>query len=90
MSVDEHHRSHTAPQGNFTVLAVRFNAREYGSCAERERWWAVILDVPPSESAEIRAFFHQLLQGQQIGSYPATDHSTCQIARPKGQRRGSG
>ena len=47
MVFDEHHSSHTAPQENFTVLAARFNAREYGSCAERERWWAVILVCRP-------------------------------------------
>ena len=36
-------------EAQFTVVMFDFNARVYGSCAERSSWWCVVFDVHPSK-----------------------------------------
>ena len=41
----------------FCVIPLEFSASEYGSPAERLRWWCIILDIPPEHAARAKDLF---------------------------------
>lgn len=55
---------------DFTVVTTCFSAMDYGSAAERVRWWAVIFDIPACHSKEVKDRFHEILAALKIGAFP--------------------
>lgn len=58
----------------FVVIPVCFNCRDYGSAAERIRWWVTIFDIPPGVGGDMaKANFLRIFSSLKIPSLPVED-----------------
>jgi site-specific DNA-cytosine methylase len=54
----------------FVVIAVCFNARDYGSAAERVRYWFVVFDIRPEYGTTVKSLFQQIFNNLKLPQYP--------------------
>ena len=57
----------------FCVIPLEFSAREYGSPAERVRWWCIILDPPPEHAARAKDLFFTVFNSIKLKPFPAEE-----------------
>ena len=57
----------------FCVIPLEFSAREYGSPAERVRWWCIILDIPPEHAARAKDLFFTVFNSMKQKPFPVEE-----------------
>ena len=57
----------------FCVIPLEFSAREYGSPAERVRWWCIILDIPPEHAARAKDLFFTVFNSIKQKPFPVEE-----------------
>ena len=55
---------------NMVCVVVEFNASDYGSRADRARWWALIFDAPTKLKAAITQNFNEVFVNLKLPAFP--------------------
>ena len=57
----------------FVVIAICFSAREFGSAAERQRYYFVVYDIPPQYGDQVKSLFQQIFGNLKLQQYPVEE-----------------
>ena len=55
------------------MIPLEFSACDYGSPAERVRWWCIILDIPPEHAARAKDLFFTVLNSIKQKRFPVEE-----------------